>query len=425
MRTRGRAAGVALAATALTLGGCGALGGAVYDTTLPGGADVGSDPMTITADFEDVLDLVPQSSVKADNVDVGRVSDITLGEDGTSARVELVMRGDLAMPAGTTARLQQTSLLGEKYVAIVRPEDAQAGPAVQDGDQLGLAETSQAAQVEQVLGSLSLVLNGGGVGQFQEISRELQDVSTDRPEEVKAFLTEMETFVSSLDERKEDITGAIDGLAELGETLEADEQKIVNALDGLSPGMQVFVDQREQLVEMLESLDRLSTVSVETLDAAQEDIVADLQLLSPILDRLAASGEALPESLQILLTYPFPDSVLGAIKGDYLNVFVETNFTTLAGCTDENDGCDWLQPPGADPVEPGAGAQSRSGPESPPLLPPTTSPSPGTPGPSVTVPTPGPGEPPSMVPGQTPGPTQSPPPGSPPPATPPTEEGDE
>ncbi|WP_375001753.1 MCE family protein [Aeromicrobium sp. CTD01-1L150] len=423
-RTRTSLTALATAA-ALTLGGCGMLSGGVYDTPLPGGADVGKDPITVSADFEDVLDLVPQSSVKADNVDVGRVSKIILNDDGRSAQVEIVVRRDVEMPAGTTARLQQTSLLGEKYVAIVRPDEPQAGPAIGDGDALGLEETSQAAQVEQVLGALSLVLNGGGIGQFQEISRELQDVSTGRPEEIKAFLTEMEGFVSVLDERKESITDAIDGLADLSRTLEADQDKIVSALDGLSPGMQVLVDQREQLVDMLKALDRLSAVSVQTLDAAQDDIVADLKLLQPILDRLAASGRALPESLEILLTYPFPDSVLGAIKGDYLNVFIETNFRTPSGCG--AIGCDWPQITGNDAPASGTGAGRQSQQaedETPPtLLPPTTSPSPGTPGPSVTVPTPGPGVPPTLPGGGSPPPTA--PSTSAPTSTLPPEEGDE
>ncbi len=417
----------AVAAAAVLLAGCGALSGGVYDTPLPGGADVGSDPITVTASFEDVLDLVPQSNVKADNVDVGRVSRIRLSDDGRSAEVELVVRRDLDLPAGTTARLQQTSLLGEKYVALVRPETPQAGQAITDGTVLTEEDTSQAAQVEQVLGALSLVLNGGGIGQFQEISRELQDVSADRPEDVKAFLTEMEAFVSVLDERKESITDAIDGLNDLSQTLEADQDKIVAALDGLSPGMQVLVDQREQLVAMLESLDRLSTVSVQTLDAAQDDIVADLELLEPILDQLARAGSALPESLEILLTYPFPDSVLGAIRGDYLNVFVDLNLRTPSGCG--AIGCDWPQITGNEGFPNGAGGAGprvQDEPEAPPtFLPPTTSPAPGAGGPSVTVPTPGPGVPPTMAPTDPSTPSAPAPPPSPSaPATPP-EDGDE
>lgn len=402
----GRRLAVAVTATGLAmLSGCGMLSGGVYDTPLPGGADVGSKPMRITADFDDVLDLVPQSSVKVDDVAVGRVDRIRLNPDGRSARVTLLVNRDAQLPAGTVARLQQTSLLGEKYVALVRPETPQAGRPVGDGTRIALADTSQAAEVEQVLGSLSMVLNGGGIGQFQEISRELQKVSAGRPEEIRTFLQQIKTFVGTLDDRKESITSALDGLNRLSKNLEADQDKIVRALDGLSPGMKVLVDQRKQLVAMLSSLDRLSDVTVDVLDKSQDDIVADLKALDPILTQLARAGRDLPDSLEILLTYPFPDSVLGAIKGDYVNVFVETNFRTLpAGC--KKQGCSWPQV--EDPNYPEGGlitpqadgrsmspqqllkrqqkAAERADEVPPTLLPPTSSPAPGSPTPSMPVP---------------------------------------
>ncbi|MFE7227508.1 MCE family protein [Nocardioides sp. NPDC057577] len=375
---------VAVLATAtLALSGCGlgAVSGGVYEAPLPGGADVGEDPITLSAEFGDVLDLVPQSSVKVDNVAVGRVSKIRLTEDGRSARVSLVVRDDVSLPAGTTARLQQTSLLGEKYVALIRPASPVAGEPLGDGSVVGRGDTEAAAQVEEVLGALSMVLNSGGIAQFQEISREMQKISDGRPEEIKAFLTEMDRFVSVLDSRSASITSAIESLNELAVTLEKDKTKISNALEGLSPGMQVLVDQRPQLVAMLEALDKLSKVTISTLDEAQDDIVADLKLLDPILDQLAKAGSDLPYALEILFTYPFPDEVLNAIRGDYMNLFMITNFRTPAGC--QSKGCDWLQPA----VEGGSGGSvsSQSGsPGTPPgLLPSTSSPVPGSSSPSI------------------------------------------
>ncbi|WP_244931819.1 MCE family protein [Nocardioides sp. W7] len=336
-------AGVALGLAAL-LTGCG-LGKDLYNTPLPGGADVGEDPISVTADFRDVVDLVPQSSVKVENIAVGRVSDIELNPDGRSARVTLLMRRDVDLPVGTTARLQQTSLLGEKYIALLRPVEGAAGAgSLSSGAHIPIEETSQVAEVEQVLGALSLVVNGGGLGKFREISRELQQVSTGRPEEIRGFLRNMETFVGSLDSRKASITDALDAVAALSATLDADRDKIATALEGLSPGMQVLVEQRDQLVEMLTALDKLSDATVRTLDASQEDMVEDMKLLEPILRELAESGAALPKSLELLLTFPFPDSVLDAIKGDYLNVFVTATYTSLPdSCT--GFGCPWPQLP--------------------------------------------------------------------------------
>ena len=403
-----RTAAAAAAGALLLIGGCGITDRGVYDTPLPGGADIGSDPVTLTAEFDDVLDLVPQSSVRADNVPVGRVSKIELADDGRSAVVELLVNNDTNLPEGTTARVEQTSLLGEKYVALVRPdeEDVKAGDAqLTSGTRLGLDDTDRAAQVEQVLGALSLVLNGGDIQEFQNISQELQDISSGDPERVRTFLTQLEGFVTTVDARSTDIAATLDSLAALSTTLDGETDKIVSALDGLAPGLAELEAQRPQFVAMLEALDGLSGVAVETLDAAQADIVADLKLLEPILTQLAASGQDLPDALEILLTYPFPDSVLPAIKGDYLNVFVTTNFKTLpTDCT--VIGCEWAQPVTPCPIcEGGSGSTT-----SPMILPPTSSPMPGIatptiplpptglPDPSPTLPTPGPGLPPTTLP---------------------------
>jgi len=354
-------------ASALTLSGC-SLGGWVYNADLPGGAKLGSHPLTLTADFADVLDLVPESSVKVDDVAVGRVTKIVLEPDGHSARVTLKVNRDADLVTGTTARLEQSSLLGEKYVALVPPgsdpgsdgsDTAGVTSAVQtqasisansaplpDGSHLPLASTSEAVDVEQVLGALSLVLNGGGIGQFKEISEELQKVSAGRTGEIRDFLTQTNRFVSTLDQRKSAITGALDGLDNLSRALKGDDDKIAKALDGLSPGMKVLAQQEPQLVAMLQSLNKLSDVTVSTLDKSQKDMVADLKTLDPILTQLAKAGKDLPDALQILLTYPFPDSVLDAIKGDYFNAYMTTNFRTVPNsCT--GIGCAWPQVSGA------------------------------------------------------------------------------
>jgi phospholipid/cholesterol/gamma-HCH transport system substrate-binding protein len=82
LRTRLAKAAALVAAGALALTGCDF---DVYSVPLPGGADLGDDPYAVTVEFNDVLDLVPQSAVKVDDVTVGRVDDITL--DGYTAQV--------------------------------------------------------------------------------------------------------------------------------------------------------------------------------------------------------------------------------------------------------------------------------------------------------------------------------------------------
>ena len=115
--------------------GCGSGGfDGVYDLPLPGGADLGDHPYRVNAQFEDVLDLVPQAGVKVNDVPVGRVERIDLAQDGWTAEVTVLVNGDVELPANAFAKLRQSSLLGEKFVELAQPEDASGQARRRRGD---------------------------------------------------------------------------------------------------------------------------------------------------------------------------------------------------------------------------------------------------------------------------------------------------
>ncbi|MFK0249896.1 MCE family protein [Amycolatopsis azurea] len=309
----------AVMAGVLVLAGCsdGGFSG-LYNTPLPGGADLGDHPYRISAQFSDVLDLVPQASVKVNDVPVGRVENIDLAPDTRSAWVNMVVNGDIALPANALAELRQSSLLGEKFVDLHAPEKPQGTLA--EGAKIPLDRTNRNPEVEEVLGALSLLLNGGGVEQIQKISHELNEALTGNEAEVRGLLSQVDKLATELDGHKGEILRAIDGIDKLSKTLVGQTQNITNALDNLSPGLKVVTEQRDQLVGMLQSLNTLSGVATETINASKDSLVANLRALQPTLKKLTEAGQDLPTALRILLTYPFPDYAGNVIKGDYANV---------------------------------------------------------------------------------------------------------
>ena len=310
------------AALALTLTGCGF--GGVQDVPLPGGANLGGHPYTVKARFADVLDLVPQASVRVNDVAVGRVTGIALAPDGWSALVTMKVNGKVRLPANAYAHLEQSSLLGEKYVELSGPPNGEAAAGrLGGGATIPLSHTNRNPEVEEVFGALSMLLNGGGIQQLRTISTELNKALAGNEPQVRDMLTQVDTLVSDLDTHKQDITDALDGVNQLSDTLATRDQKIGTVLTGLSPGLKVLDEQRGSLVTMLRSLDTLSGVAVDTVDRSKDDMVADLRALAPTLQRLADAGKDLPDSLQVLLTYPFTDEVLNGVKGDYLNVYLD------------------------------------------------------------------------------------------------------
>ncbi|MFI8006299.1 MCE family protein [Streptomyces sp. NPDC086010] len=290
---------------------------------LPGGADLGDHPYEITAEFGDVLSLAPQSSVKVNDVAVGRVTRIALTPGGWTAKVTMRVNGTIDLPANAYAHLEQSSLLGEKFVQLSPPSTGAARGALADGDRIPLSRTNRNPEVEEVFGALSMLLNGGGVSQLKTITTELNKALAGREPQIRSMLKRVDTLVTNLDDHKADITQALDGVNRLSATLATRKQDVGTVLTGLTPGMKVLEKQRGSLLTMLRSLDSLSTVAVDTINKSKADMIADLKAIAPTLTVLADSGDDLPDSLQVLLTYPFTDEVLRGVKGDYLNVYLD------------------------------------------------------------------------------------------------------
>jgi len=310
------------AALVMALSGCSSFTG-IYDIPLPGGADLGDHPYTVKARFKDVLDLVPQSGVKVNEVPVGRVEDIQIGPDGWTAEVTMSVNGEVKLPANALAMLRQSSLLGEKYIELSPPPPDEASGTLANDAMIPLERTNRNTDIEEVLGALSMLLNGGGVEQLQNIAQELNNALEGREPDLRATLANVDTLVATLDESKSDITRAIDGVNQLASTLNTEKDALAGAIDNLGPGLQVLNDQRTQLVTMLQSLQSLSDVAVATVNASQEDIVADLKALTPALQKLGEAGSDLPKSLQLLFTIPFTDEAMNGVKGDYFNLYAK------------------------------------------------------------------------------------------------------
>ncbi len=304
-----------LAATALV--GATACDG-VFGMDLPGGSAKG-ETYQVNVLFDDVLDLVPQSAVKVDDVSVGDVDKITLDPVTFKARVVVRINQGVKLPANTVARVRQTSLLGEKFVELDQP-DAPAGE-LRDGDTISSERSERMPEVEEVFTALSALLNGGGIGNLQTIAVELSAAMAGREGTIRSALGNITQLVTALDERKTDIVRAIDALDRLTKTLADQRHTITEALDTFTPALTVLADQRADLTRLLQHLARLGRVGTRVIRETRADTVESLRLLAPILEKVVAARGDLSKALdQVRL---LTELVPRAIPGDYLQLYVE------------------------------------------------------------------------------------------------------
>jgi phospholipid/cholesterol/gamma-HCH transport system substrate-binding protein len=314
----------------------------VYSLPLPGGTDVGDHPIHVTVQFQDVLDLVPKSTVKVNDVSVGQVQKITL--DGYTAEVQLELRNDTRLPDNAIAEIRQTSLLGEKFVSLSAPETGASDNPLKDGDVIPLERTGRNPEVEEVLGALSLILNGGGVAQLKTIAQELNKTVGGREDDVRSVLSQIDTFASQLDTNKVQIVDAIEALNRLAQSAHQQEGNIDEALDKLPSALTSIDGQRQDLVRMLQALDQLSDVGVRVIKASKTATIDSLRQLQPVLNQLAASGDDFVNAFNVFLTYPFVDEVVGRDPqvarnlhmGDYTNLSITLELDLTKGLLPTN-----------------------------------------------------------------------------------------
>jgi phospholipid/cholesterol/gamma-HCH transport system substrate-binding protein len=272
----------------------------------------------VQVELADVLDLVPYSAVKVNGATVGHVRSVDVRD--RHAVVSCQINDTVKLPANTVAMVQQTSVLGEKFVELEPPTDLAPTGRLRDGDVIPLSRTDTDASVEEVLGALSMLLNGGGVGQLHTITHELSAALSGRTAVTRDLLDSLGTFVAGLDAQKRQILHAVHGLDQLARTVHDQESSVVNAVEQMPQAVRILDSDRRRLTHMLVSLRHLGDVAGRVVESSHADLVANLRNLRPALRELSAVGQDIPDILTVLITYPTADSVEEEYYGDYGNL---------------------------------------------------------------------------------------------------------
>lgn len=288
----------------------------VTRSRLPGAAG-GGDTYPVEARFRDVLDLVPNSTVRVADVPVGRVSSIHVArdQDGYVAVAKLEIDSHHQLPAGTVATIRSTSLLGEKYVALIAP--AHGTGSLREAGTIPLSRTTQDVEVEQLLASIGTLLNGGGIQQLSTITREFSSALGGREQDTRNLLGDLESIVAGLDRGRPALVAALDSTARLSKALAAQHQVLSQAVHDFDPATGVLARQQRQLTTALRKLDQLDDRATGLIRRSTKATVADLRALAPVAREIGKVAHLIPENLTLLVTYPFADTAVPAFSGAY------------------------------------------------------------------------------------------------------------
>ncbi|MGV9540833.1 MCE family protein [Nocardia beijingensis] len=325
-RRRMRRTAAVAAGLAVALGVTGCQWDGLNSLPMPGTEGTAPGSYEVLVQMPNVTTLTRNSPVRVHDVAVGTVSKIEVQD--WHALVTVTLNPDVRLPANAVAEIGQTSLLGSNHLELSEPTDQPPEGQLKAGDVIPLARAGAYPTTEQVLSSLSVVLNGGGVAQLETITHELNSALTGREDAVRDLLPQLNELTTNLDRQTGDIIAAMSGLDRLGGQLAEQRDVVAAAIEQIHPALTVLADRRANITRAITALGELSDVVRRIVAASGEDLKANLRSLVPALKSLSDTGSDLTEALKILATFPFPMKNLDhAIKGDYLNLFMTVDIT--------------------------------------------------------------------------------------------------
>lgn len=322
-RSNWRHCGVALliALAVAPASGCGALRSfrGANSLPLPGREGVGNGAYTIQAQMPDVQNLKENSRVELNNVVIGNVAKVE--RQGWHALVTMTLNPNVNVPGNSTATIGQTSLLGTLHIELGLPPGVAPKGKLHNGSVIPLASASAYPTTEQTLGALSLVLNGGGLGQLQDITQALSTAFSGREQDLRSLIDQLDKFTAYLDDQKGDITHALDSFNNLVSQFAEHKPALDKALKTIPEALGVLKDERGKLSEALDNFGSAGNPASDVLEQTKESLVKELGDLGPVLQSLANSGIALTRGLDYLTVPLFSKPPVAKwIRGDYGNL---------------------------------------------------------------------------------------------------------
>ncbi|MGW5570942.1 MlaD family protein [Nocardia thailandica] len=278
---------LALGAVLWAGAGCGYT---VADLPLPK-PGAGGAVYTLHAVFENALNLPDQAKVKLGGSDIGVVSGIRVHR--FEAVVDLQIRSEIALPNGTGAALRQATPLGDVFVALTPPHRPSVAGVLTDGDTIARAATSAGATVEELLVSVSLLFDGGGVARLARLGDQLGDIVDGHGGELAHLVTELTGVVGELHANSARVDAALTEFGTLADALDARRTELGRVADTLPQAIGAVAEHNRAVGDLLATLST-ATAALGDYSATTGDRLAELlDSVDALLAALGAVGDGI------------------------------------------------------------------------------------------------------------------------------------
>ncbi|HLS75185.1 MAG TPA: MCE family protein [Nocardia sp.] len=291
---------------------------------------IGGPGYKINAVFTDALNLPERAHVRIGGTDIGVVSAIST--TNFLAEVELEIREDIELPEGTTAELRQATPLGDIFIAMTLPEVDPNAELLEPGDTIGVEYTSAGASVEQLMVSISMLLNGGGINQAAKITSEMNSMFAGRAPQLAHLLTELHAAIEALNKRTADIDSVLHGVNVLTGELASRKEQLGRAADTFPALLGLLAENNRDISQLMGKVSVTMAALGDFTETTGPEFVGLFDSIRALMGGFTQMGDDLGQMLKRYEElYP---SVAASFRGEALAVAATVSYLSIGALTD-------------------------------------------------------------------------------------------
>ncbi|MEA2460023.1 MAG: phospholipid/cholesterol/gamma-HCH transport system substrate-binding protein [Actinomycetota bacterium] len=258
-------------------------------------AGCGSDRIDVTATFTDVGDLAVGAPVTMADIQVGEVKEVSLA--GTEAVVTLALDPTAKVPEGVTVRVRRTSVLGERIVDIVLPENvSDSTPLLRDGDNID--DTVVRSDLEDLVSEGSDIFGAISAAQLAILIDEGGKGFGGNGPEIRNLLQNYGDIIKKYEDSSDVLVSLIHNLKGFNDTLAPHAAAHARSVVNTNKSIKVLSDESHRLEQAIVSLNRLARGGKGILEAHSDEMGAFFRQMKVILGVLNSEDSSLVQFLK-------------------------------------------------------------------------------------------------------------------------------
>lgn len=227
------------------------------------------------------LQLTKFGDVRLHGVLIGQVRGVS--QNGEQAEIKIGLEPGQAkrIPDNVTVEIRPTTLFGQKYVALVDPEEP-SGAYLEDGSVIPASRVTTNVELQQVLADLFPLLRSIRPADINTTLYALSTALSGRGEQLGRTLTDLDSYLDAINVELPTVERDLELLASVSRTYAIAAPDLVRLLKNATVTARTVTDQQDELAGFLGATTGLAITSTRILNENGDLIIREGRLAQPL-----------------------------------------------------------------------------------------------------------------------------------------------